>query len=145
MKPTKLKHCAFLWFGFAIVSATLIAEEVNSPPRVISNEILYPPDMLTNGIQGTVTVELVILADASIARVKVLEATNDEFASAAKDAVSNWKFKPAIHNGKPVAAKVRQTLVYEPQKWLEAEKKKQSSYNSFMKAQNEAIEGARTP
>ena len=54
-------------------------------------------------IQGVVIVEAIIDKEGNVTNVKILKGLPMGLDSAASDAVSKWKFRPATLNGKPVA------------------------------------------
>ncbi len=62
----------------------------------------YPQKAFMEKIEGTVIVEIVIGTDGNVTRARVVQSVPglDE---AALRVVYEWKFKPAIKNGKPVA------------------------------------------
>lgn len=78
-----------------------------SPPR-------YPEAALEQGISG----KLVLLVDIdSRGRPTAVEVETAEpagvFDQAAMDAVRNWKFEPAIENGRPAASRIRVPIHFE--------------------------------
>ncbi len=62
----------------------------------------YPPVARKAGLGGRVTVRAVIAPDGSVESVEVFSSTNPLFNEAAVDAVSRWRYRPALMNGRPV-------------------------------------------
>ena len=62
----------------------------------------YPDSLKGSGIQGTVVVEATIGTDGCASDISVVRKLHPELDKIANQAVSSWKFKPAMKNGKPV-------------------------------------------
>jgi TonB family protein len=115
---------ALLGAGFAAVLVLLSAVhpiqaediydaggDVTAPRIVAHSEPAYPEEAQRAGIEGEVTLALVVGADGSAHDIRVtksLEASLDKNAIAA---VSSWRFRPGSRMGKPVA--VRATVQVE--------------------------------
>ena len=87
---------------------------------IVRIEPQFPREALINGISGFVRVSFMVMEDGSVepGSVKVLEAKPPRlFDSAAQRAVSRWKFKPRIVDGRPVRRPAEQTINFN----LEAE------------------------
>jgi TonB family protein len=80
-----------------------------SPPE-------YPRDALDAGVGGTVNLIIDLAADGRITGVSVEnpEQTDPRFAAAAAKNAWDWKFKPQIKDGKPVAGRVRVPITFSP-------------------------------
>jgi TonB family protein len=64
---------------------------------------VYPASAKARGVQGTVLMRAVIGRDGSILNLEVLNSDVDaDLATAAKDAVSKWRYQPTLLNGEPV-------------------------------------------
>ncbi|MDP8231892.1 MAG: TonB family protein [Candidatus Zophobacter franzmannii] len=81
------------------------------PPQVISSVIPeYPEFAKRSGLQGDVWLDVEVLKDGSVGEIEVIESLQpghyglDE---SAVIAVKQWKFKPAVSNGKVVACWVK--------------------------------------
>ncbi len=59
----------------------------------------YPPIFERARIPGTVVLDAVIHRDGTIGDVKVLQATNDQFAQSAIAAVKQWRYTPIPYEG----------------------------------------------
>ncbi len=77
---------------------------VEAKPELLQSvEPVYP--------SAKVLLRFMVNVDGSVSDVKVLEGP-EEFHQAAIDAVSQFRFKPAEHNGKPVAVKITQSIKF---------------------------------
>jgi TonB family protein len=63
---------------------------------------VYPEAAKTSGTEGTVIVQAVVLMDGSVGNPVAFAGADPELAKAAVDAVRQWKYVPAMLNGKPV-------------------------------------------
>jgi protein TonB len=74
------------------------------PPRPKSSNVIppYPQEARTDGRTGVVVLEIVILADGSVDRVRVVRG-DEPFASAAVEAVKTWKYEPARFKGQAIS------------------------------------------
>ena len=68
----------------------------------------YTKDGMQLGIQGTVVLSTVVLADGTVGEVKVERSLDSASGldQAAVDALKQWLFKPGTKDGKPVAVQV---------------------------------------
>ena len=81
-----------------------------TPPPV------YPVDVLKHGVAGTVLLIVDVAEDGSVSAAKVdRSAGDDSLDAAALDAVKQWKFKPALKDGKPVVSQVRVPIMFAPE------------------------------
>ena len=84
------------------------ASAIASPPHV------YPVDVLKRGVTGKVVLIVDVAADGSVAAAKIdRSAGNARLDEAALQAVSTWRFKPAMQDGKPVPSQVRVPVDFE--------------------------------
>jgi len=77
--------------------------QVDELPEVITKvPPEYPPSARASGIQGVVQLQALIVEDGTVADVRVMKGVSglDEAAMAA---VRQWRFKPALAKGRPVA------------------------------------------
>jgi protein TonB len=79
------------------------------PPRIIpSSRALpqYPAAARRAGLLGTVILMIVVDADGSVGQIEVLRSPDQRwgFDLSAIDAVKQWRYEPALMNGKAVAA-----------------------------------------
>ncbi|MEA1973913.1 MAG: TonB family protein [Candidatus Cloacimonadota bacterium] len=81
-------------------------EEAPSPIKKVPP--IYPTFEKNAGITGAVMLEVEVFKDGSVGAVNVLgKGITENMNKAAIDAVKQWKFKPAMANGHPVAVWVR--------------------------------------
>ena len=74
-----------------------------SPPKVLHRvEARYTREARANGIQGTVLIEVAVDETGKPDTVSVLSPIGFGLDSRAVEAVRQYKFKPALENGKPV-------------------------------------------
>ncbi|MBQ46429.1 MAG: hypothetical protein CMP10_02865 [Zetaproteobacteria bacterium] len=78
---------------------------------IVRIEPQYPRKAAMRGIEGFVTVNFLVTESGSISEIKIVNAKPPRiFNRAAKKAVSRWKYKPKLMDGKPVAYKQSTTL-----------------------------------
>lgn len=83
-----------------------VASEVDRAAAVLSiPEPLYPDSLLSAGITGSTVIEFIVEADGKLNResIGVLSTTHIEFADAARTAVLEGRFAPALKSGQSVA------------------------------------------
>ncbi|HEV2386245.1 MAG TPA: energy transducer TonB [Candidatus Acidoferrales bacterium] len=61
----------------------------------------YPEAARKKGVQGTVTLDIVVGADGSVKSVKVADGDKD-LGKAAASAVKHWRYQPTISNSKAI-------------------------------------------
>lgn len=88
-------------------SNAALAAIVRIPPT-------YPMEARRQKLQGWVRLEFTVTEDGSVTDIKVREARPPRvFDQAAINALGQWKFRPAMENGKPVRKRAAQTLKFE--------------------------------
>lgn len=84
-----------------------IRSKAMAPPK-------YPADAAANRITGKVMLLIDVAADGSVADARVEESEPDGvFDQVTLDAVKQWKFEPAMKDGKPAAGRVRVPVSFE--------------------------------
>jgi protein TonB len=78
-------------------------EEPSKPEPVFKTEIEYTATARSEGIEGKLKLKVVVGADGSVVSVQVLASVSPELDAAAVAAVKQWRFRPAMACGKPVA------------------------------------------
>jgi TonB family protein len=81
---------------------------------------MYPHGLQHAGVTGKVTVLFKVDATGQVTSVGAVDATDPNFIAPTLEAARHWSFKPAIKDGKPVAARVQETFRYDfrdPQKF----------------------------
>ena len=85
---------------------------VEVKPKVLhSVELMYPEEAIRDSLEGKVFLKFIVNVDGSVSDVRVLRGP-EVFHQAAIDAVSQYRFKPAEHNGKPVAVWMTQPVSF---------------------------------
>ncbi len=82
------------------------------PVPLFQPEPVYPILARMAGAEGVIKVGFIITDTGDVANPFILEGENVLLANAALEAVSKWKFSPALKNGKPVAVKTVQELTF---------------------------------
>ena len=99
-------------FGDADSSEVLAFFMVEVKPKVLhAVKPVHPEEALRDSLEGKVFLKFIVNVDGSVSDVRVLRGT-EEFHQAAIDAVSQCRFKPAEHNGKPVAVWMTQPVSF---------------------------------
>jgi len=65
---------------------------------------IYPPEARAQGIQGKVTLHVIIGKDGAVSQVEAISGHPGHplLVKAAIDAVRQWKYRPTLLNGEPV-------------------------------------------
>jgi TonB family protein len=87
---------------FAELNQTMGGGELTAPVALTKVDPAYPPDLMRDRIEGTVTVYAVIHSDGTVGDLKVLRSVDDRLDSNAMTALSHWRFRPGTKNGAPV-------------------------------------------
>ncbi|HWE28152.1 MAG TPA: TonB family protein, partial [Polyangia bacterium] len=97
----RLSFALVLFAGFAARAQQF------EPPKLIERvEAHYPDDAARAGVQGAVTLELIVDAEGRVAEATVLAPAGHGFDEAALAAVRQFRFTPGRADGKPVPVKV---------------------------------------
>ena len=78
-------------------------EEPSKPEPVFKTEIEYTASARAEGIEGKLKLKITVGADGSVLNVQVLASVSPELDAAVVAAVKQWRFRPAMACGKPVA------------------------------------------
>ncbi len=76
---------------------------ITAPVATTKVDPAYPPDVLRDHVEGTVTLYAVIRADGTVDDIKVLDSLDPRLDENAVRALSHWRFRPGTKNGEPVA------------------------------------------
>ncbi len=89
---------------------------IRTPPETIHAVApAYPPAALAQALRGSVTVGFTIEADGRTKDIHIISSQPTKvFDQATLQAVRQWRFEPAMVNGRPVAITARQTIVFNP-------------------------------
>jgi TonB family protein len=64
----------------------------------------YPDIAQDNEIQGQVSIKVHVTERGDVDEVQLVSSTNHSLEKAAMDAVRQWKFRPAVRDGKPISS-----------------------------------------
>jgi TonB family protein len=80
-----------------------VGGNIRVPRKQYDVRPVYPTTMRDAGREGVVPIEAIISRDGSVISVRVVSAqVHPDFATAAVDAVRQWRFDPTLLNGAPV-------------------------------------------
>ncbi len=83
------------------------------PKLLHSVKPVHPEEAIRDSLEGKVFLKFIVNVDGSVSDVTVLRTIGPEvFRQAAIDAISQFQFKPAEHNGKPVAVWMTQLIKF---------------------------------
>lgn len=94
---------------------TMTGDSVDQPPKPTYQKApKYPVTAKAQGVEGYVTLSVLIDAAGNVEDVKVLEANpGGVFEQVAVESVQDWRFKPAQYQGKNVRVWARQTVRFD--------------------------------
>ncbi|PWT84258.1 MAG: hypothetical protein C5B58_05015 [Acidobacteria bacterium] len=114
MRPPSLTHFAFLATGMIVGLASFAQTQKTIPPKPIHTVAAEYPDTPIRPVgDPTVLVMLTIPADGIPKDVKIAKGFRPEFDQSATDAVRQWRFKPAMKDGKPIDVTVMLQVVFQ--------------------------------
>ena len=90
---------------------------IDNPAPIYQPSPKYSLAMRYDRVHGAVKVSFLVDARGNVTDPVVVRANDARLAESAVDAVRNWKFKPALRSGEPVARRVVQTIdfpVFDP-------------------------------
>jgi len=76
---------------------------LTAPVALTKVDPAYPPDVLRDRIEGTVTLYAIIRADGTVANIRVLDSLDTRLDANAINALAAWHFRPGTKNGEAVA------------------------------------------
>lgn len=88
---------------FAELKESADDSALTAPVAMTKVDPAYPPDVLRDHVEGTVTLYAIIRADGSVDGIRVLDSLDSRLDENAMRALSAWKFRPGIKHGEPVA------------------------------------------
>ncbi|MBK1879054.1 energy transducer TonB [Pelagicoccus mobilis] len=94
-----------------VVAAAKRNKSLDTPAFAIRQRSPEIPRHLT-AEQAATKLRLTVDEFGYVANVKILESSNDALSEAAQNAALQWKFKPAMKNGKAVASTVEQPFTF---------------------------------
>lgn len=91
------------------VQAPVQASETSVLPRLVSQpgakemRAAYPARARADGIEGNVSLKILVTADGRVGRVRIVRRAGHGFDQVAVDLVKRFRFRPGEKNGEPVA------------------------------------------
>ena len=80
-----------------------VYEHVERYPEVVMSSVPEYPDLAKRiGLEGSVTVNVLLDKEGKVKKTQLMKSTDDVFTQPALEAAKKWIFTPAIMNGKPV-------------------------------------------
>jgi len=97
-------------------SAIMLAQASKAmPPKPIHMvNPKYPDRAVGKRIEATVLVMLTIPPDGLPKDIKIAEGFRPDFDESAIDAARQWRFRPAIRDGKPIEVTVKLQFLFKP-------------------------------
>jgi protein TonB len=77
-------------------------EEITRPVAIEKTQPKYPEEARKEKIMGDVILETIITEEGLVDAVEVVESPDERLTAAAIAAVKDWRFDPALCDGKPV-------------------------------------------
>jgi TonB family protein len=82
------------------------------PRAIVQVQPIYPRKFRRAGGNGEVVVAFIVGADGAVQQAQVVRATNSEFGDAVLASVVQWRFTPAVKDGRHVPAAMSVPLVF---------------------------------
>ncbi len=89
-----------------------ICDTITHPVVIEKVNPKYPEEARKEKIMGLVTVEAVINENGTVDDLEVLDSAHESLSVAAVDAIEQWKFEPALCDGKPVGVYYNLTVAF---------------------------------
>ena len=110
---------AFGILAMAFATAAWAEEPEPTGPPVVPDKVgrplervapVYPPAALRQALTGKVTAWVYVSAEGRVTRVRIRKSSHELFSDAAETALLQWKWQPALKDGKPIASINEYTL-----------------------------------
>jgi protein TonB len=101
----------FLSTPAILPAADLAISQVTEAALVHNVQPVYPTEARARHLAGAVVLEATIAEDGSTRDLKIISGP-PLLAKAAIEAVRQWRYRPSLLNGKPVAAQKQITIVF---------------------------------
>lgn len=89
-----------------------IADLDRTPEPILQQAPVYPLQMRREGVSGNVHVQFVVDTDGRVLDAFVVEASHPGFTDAAVLAVSKWKFRPGVKDGRKVNTRMAVPIIF---------------------------------
>ena len=88
---------------FAELKESNDSSALTAPVATTKVDPAYPPEVLRDHVEGTVTLYAIIRADGVVDSIRVLDSLDSRLDDNAVQALSHWRFRPGMKNGQFVA------------------------------------------
>jgi len=76
--------------------------KLSGPAPIQKVDPKYPPELIKEHVEGVVVLYAIIRKDGSVHNIQVVKGLDPQLDKNAVDALSQWKFRPAVRDGVPV-------------------------------------------
>jgi TonB family protein len=97
----------------AMISRRVAAAHDGPPRALYVEDAIYPPELKPK-IKGQAVISCRVNAAGKVVNPMIASATSPEFGPVALEAVRNWRFIPAVKDGKPADATVEVPVEFTP-------------------------------
>jgi TonB family protein len=80
----------------------IASSDLAGPAVVRKVDPKYPPTLVAERVEGEVVLYAVIGKDGSVGEIQLVRGIDDQLDANAKDALAQWRFRPAAKSGEPV-------------------------------------------
>ena len=80
--------------------------DVTTPVVVTEVKPSYPPEAMRRGVSGAIKLECIVETDGTVSAIRVTTPLDPDLDAAAVAALNQWRFKPAMKDGKAVRASI---------------------------------------
>ena len=85
-----------------------------TPPRILETvHADYPFGMRRYGLSGRVAVDFTVTEEGRVTQLQIFESDNPAFEEAAIASMRQWRYQPAMRDGKPVSSRERRTITFD--------------------------------
>jgi len=88
---------------------------IKPPMKIFDMRPRYPDSMRGSAVEGRVEMKATIGLDGAIKTVQTTNATNDDFAQAAEEAVRQWRFTSTLLNCVPIDVEMNVLTMFKPE------------------------------
>lgn len=107
-----MRHFFVIPFFLFITAVGFCQSKTTAPKPVHQVTAEYPQSAIRDGINATVSVALTIPPSGIPADVRIAKGFREDFDESAVNSIRQWRFRPAMKDGKPVAVTVIIEVVF---------------------------------
>jgi len=78
------------------------SSDISGPAPLRKIDPKYPPSLINEHVEGEVVLYAVIRRDGSVDSIQLVRGIDEQLDANAMNALSQWKFRPAMRQGTPV-------------------------------------------